>query len=158
MVYIPKFKANFLLICLAFIWLGILNRIYWSSLDHDLTASIWEKAISILAGNLNSGRIYIITTVPKQVRKSVGRSVERRKPQCGQLFINSRVGLSDLLLFEKYCYYFKKFEIWVTFLHQTATQTCQLIHRSGFSNKKVIILVWDWPFKPSSTTLIFCEM
>ena len=26
-------------------------------------ASIWEKAISILAGNLNSGRSYLITTV-----------------------------------------------------------------------------------------------
>ena len=29
----------------------------------DLMASIWEKAISILAGNLNSGRSYLITTV-----------------------------------------------------------------------------------------------
>ena len=27
-----------------------------SSLDHDLMASIWEKAISIMAGNLNSSR------------------------------------------------------------------------------------------------------
>ena len=26
-------------------------------------ASIWEKAISILAGNLNSSRIYLITAV-----------------------------------------------------------------------------------------------
>ena len=34
-----------------------------SSLDHDLMASIWEKAISILAGNLNSGHSYIITAV-----------------------------------------------------------------------------------------------
>jgi hypothetical protein len=31
-----------------------LFRNYWSSLGHDLMASIWEKAISILAGNLNS--------------------------------------------------------------------------------------------------------
>ena len=28
-------------------------------------ANIWEKAISILAGNLNSGRSYLITTVVK---------------------------------------------------------------------------------------------
>ena len=38
--------------------------IYWSSLDHDLMASILEKAISILAGNLNSGRSYLITALP----------------------------------------------------------------------------------------------
>ena len=44
-------------------WLGFLPRNYWSSLDHDLIASIWEKAISILAGNLNSGRSYLITAV-----------------------------------------------------------------------------------------------
>ena len=31
--------------------------------DHDLMASIREKAISILAGNLNSGRSYLITAV-----------------------------------------------------------------------------------------------
>ena len=35
----------------------------WDSLDHDLMASIWEKAISILAGNLNSSRSYLITAV-----------------------------------------------------------------------------------------------
>ena len=46
---------------LAFIWLGFLSRNYLSSLDHDLMASIWEKAISILAGNLNSGRSYLIS-------------------------------------------------------------------------------------------------
>ena len=49
---------------LAFIWLGFLSKNYWSSLDHDLMASIWEKAISISAGNLNSGRSYLITAVP----------------------------------------------------------------------------------------------
>ena len=48
---------------LAFIWFGFLSRKYWSSLDHDLMASIWGKAISILAGNLNSGRSYLITAV-----------------------------------------------------------------------------------------------
>ena len=40
-----------------------LSRNYWRSLDHDLTASIREKAILILAGNLNSGRSYLITAV-----------------------------------------------------------------------------------------------
>ena len=52
LVCIHEFKAVFF----AFIWLGFLSRIYWSLLDHDLMASIWEKAISILARNLNSGR------------------------------------------------------------------------------------------------------
>ena len=50
------------LIFLAFIWLGFLSRKYWSSLDHDLIASIWEKATSILAGNLNSGRCTTVLT------------------------------------------------------------------------------------------------
>ena len=31
----------------------------WSSLDHDLMASIWENPISILAGSLNSGCRYL---------------------------------------------------------------------------------------------------
>ena len=44
-------------------WLGFLSRIYWSLLDHDLMVSTWEKAISILAGNLNKGRSYLITAV-----------------------------------------------------------------------------------------------
>ena len=44
-----------------------LSRIYWSSLDHDLMASIGEKASSILAGNLNSGSSYLITAVPEIV-------------------------------------------------------------------------------------------
>ena len=30
-------------------------------------ASIWEKAISILAGKLNSGRSYLITAVPTYI-------------------------------------------------------------------------------------------
>ena len=33
-----------------------LSRNYWSSSDYDLITSIWENTISILAGNLNSGR------------------------------------------------------------------------------------------------------
>ena len=36
---------------------------YWSLLDHDLMVSIWKKAISILARNLNSGGSYLITAV-----------------------------------------------------------------------------------------------
>ena len=38
-------------------------RNYWSSLGYDLMTSIWEKANSILAGKLNSGRSYLITAV-----------------------------------------------------------------------------------------------
>ena len=37
--------------------------IYSISLDHDLMASIWEKDISNLAGNLNSSRSYLNTAV-----------------------------------------------------------------------------------------------
>ena len=44
---------------LAFIWLGFLSGHYWNLLDHDLMAN----TISILAGNLNSGRSYLITAV-----------------------------------------------------------------------------------------------
>ena len=51
------------LIFLVFIWLVFLCRNYWRSLDHDLIASILEKDISILAGNLNSGRSYLITVL-----------------------------------------------------------------------------------------------
>ena len=55
-----------LLFQLKFMWLGFLSRNYWSWLDHDLMASFWEKAISILAGNLNSRRSYLITAVLKR--------------------------------------------------------------------------------------------
>ena len=49
---------------LAFMWLGFfLSRSYWSSLDHDLWASTWEKAISIMAWNSNSGRSCLIAAV-----------------------------------------------------------------------------------------------
>ena len=51
-------------------WLGFLSRNYWSLLDYDRMASIWEKAISILAGNLNSGRSYLITAVWKSWKRS----------------------------------------------------------------------------------------
>ena len=46
-----------------------LSRNYWSSIDHGLMASIGEKAISILAGNLNSGRSYLITAVIRKLEK-----------------------------------------------------------------------------------------
>ena len=45
------------------VWLDFLSRNYWSLLDHDPMTSIWKKAISILVGNLNSGRCYLITAV-----------------------------------------------------------------------------------------------
>ena len=45
--------------CFVFIRLGSLSRNFWSSLDHNLMASIWEKANSIL----NSGCSYLITAV-----------------------------------------------------------------------------------------------
>ena len=46
-----------------FLVFDFLSRNYWSWLDHDPMASIWEKAISILAENLNSGHSYLITAV-----------------------------------------------------------------------------------------------
>ena len=46
--------------CLAF---NVLVYNLLLELDHDLIANIWEKASSILARNLNSGRIYHITTI-----------------------------------------------------------------------------------------------
>ena len=57
-----EFKVNFL-IFLMFIPLGFWSRNYWNYLNHPLTANIWEKAILILAGNLNWGLSYLITTV-----------------------------------------------------------------------------------------------
>ena len=36
-----------------------LSRNYWSLLNHDLKASIWEKANPIFAGNLNSSLSYL---------------------------------------------------------------------------------------------------
>ena len=42
---------------------GFLSRIHWSYLNHYLMANIWGKDILILAGNLNSGRSYLITAV-----------------------------------------------------------------------------------------------
>ena len=38
---------------------------YWIWLDYDLMASFGEKAFSILVGNLNLGRTYLITAVVK---------------------------------------------------------------------------------------------
>ena len=65
--HLSKFDRSVFLILkpifyfLVFIWLGFfLSRNYWSLVR---LASIWEKAISICAGNLNSGRGYLITAV-----------------------------------------------------------------------------------------------
>ena len=52
-------------------WLVFLSRNYWSLLDHDLMASIWEKNISIFVGNLNSGRSYLIAAVMKTKRINI---------------------------------------------------------------------------------------
>ena len=48
-----------------------LSRNYWSLLDHDLMASNLEKAISILSGNLNSGRSYLIAAVFEVVKSVI---------------------------------------------------------------------------------------
>ena len=58
-----------------------LSRNYWSSLDHDLMASIWEKAISILAGSLNSGRRYLITAAPYNLERQTKRSDSKTLPE-----------------------------------------------------------------------------
>ena len=42
-----------------------MRKIALYSVDHDLMANTWETALSILAGNLNSGRGYYITIVSK---------------------------------------------------------------------------------------------
>ena len=42
----------------------VLPRKYWTLLNHDLMASR-EKAISVMAGNLNSGRSYLNTAVSR---------------------------------------------------------------------------------------------
>ena len=41
-----------------------LKTIVIGYINHHLMANIWEKTISILAENLNSGRSYFITAVP----------------------------------------------------------------------------------------------
>ena len=57
-----KFNANFLTF-LSLYHFFFCCRNYWSWSNHHLMANIWEKAISILAGNLNLDRSYLITTV-----------------------------------------------------------------------------------------------
>ena len=54
-------------------WFFLFKK-YWSSLDHDLMASIGEKAILILAGNLNSGRSYLITAVTDGSKIQIGKA------------------------------------------------------------------------------------
>ena len=95
----PNFKALFL-ICLVLIWLGLLSRNYWSSLDHDLMASIWEKVISILAGNLNPVRSYIITAVLMRQQETLFSF------ECGQ--IAKEHPLQGLILLKKVLIYVEK--------------------------------------------------
>ena len=58
-----EFNVNFLTF-LGLYTLAFCTRNYWRWLNHNWMANIWERAISILAGNLNLGRSYLITTVP----------------------------------------------------------------------------------------------
>ena len=44
-------------------------------------ASIWEKAISIFAGNLNSGRSYLITAVLYNLERQTKRSDSKTLPE-----------------------------------------------------------------------------
>ena len=55
-----------------------LKTIGISSLDHDLMDNIWEDAISILAGNLNSGCSYLTTTVTIAVALQIPKRGCRR--------------------------------------------------------------------------------
>ena len=50
-------------------------------------ASIWEKAVSILAGNLNSGLSYLITTVELYTNFILTLSGKVPSPICGQTVI-----------------------------------------------------------------------
>ena len=47
-------------------------------------ANIWEKAISILAGNLNLGRSYLITTVSENLRNF--ENLKEKKSQNSVLY------------------------------------------------------------------------
>ena len=66
---LSKFDRSVFLILKPISYFGVymarffLSRNFWCLLDHDLMTSIWEKAVSILAGNLNLGRSYLITAV-----------------------------------------------------------------------------------------------
>ena len=61
-----------------------------SSLDHDLTVSICEKAISILAGNLNSGRSYLITAVLGHMRDKETKHAIRSRAKKSQHILYAR--------------------------------------------------------------------
>ena len=58
----PIFFSFLFFFFLVFVPLGFLFT-KWSQLNHPLVANMVEIVISILAGNLNSGRSYLITTV-----------------------------------------------------------------------------------------------
>ena len=60
LILMPISYSLVFIIPMAYVFL---SRNCWSSLDHDLMASICEKDNSILAENLNSGGSYLITAV-----------------------------------------------------------------------------------------------
>ena len=59
---LSKFEQS---VIVKLIPLAFCCRNYWSWLNHHLMANIREKVISVLAGNLNLGLSYLITTVHK---------------------------------------------------------------------------------------------
>ena len=56
-------------------------------LDHDLMANIWENIVSILAGNLNSGRSYLTTTVLVNSAKNKQKVVIIKIVRCYSPFL-----------------------------------------------------------------------
>ena len=61
-VCIHESSATFLFFCVYNAC--FLSKKYWSQLYHDHGQHLRKKHISILAGNYNSGRSYLITAVP----------------------------------------------------------------------------------------------
>ena len=68
-IILSKFEKSVIVNLMPISWVfgyiphSFCSRHYWSYLNHHLMANISEKAISILAGNLNLGCSYLITTV-----------------------------------------------------------------------------------------------
>ena len=85
-----------------------LSRIYWSSLDHDLMASIWGKAISLLARNLNSGRSYCTYYSCKEVFQSMDMNLFRFKLWTTNLsvhiFVTTYLDFNACSVFTSYAY------------------------------------------------------
>ena len=64
-------------------------------LNHDLMASIWQKTISILAGNFNSGH-YFFTAIPL---------LEAQTPILSSISLLAPQGGSELKSFQPHCGY-----------------------------------------------------